>query len=124
MPSCQAISIMPAPCSISRKARSATPPTCPDCSAVIRPDVVLFGELLPGAKIRALEAELSRGFDAVFSVGTSSLFPYIAQPVFHAASRGVATIEINPGETDVSGVVRYRIAGGAADTLGALWDLL
>lgn len=100
----------------------ALPPPCPECGAVIRPDVVLFGEMLPGAKIRALETELRDGFDLVFSVGTSSLFPYIAQPVFQAAARGIPTVEINPGGTDVSRVVTHRIAGGAAASLQALRD--
>ncbi len=96
------------------------PPRCPTCTAVIRPDVVLFGEMLPGAKIRRLESELRRGFDLVFTVGTSSLFPYIAQPVFLAAREGVATVEINPGYTDVSGVVDHHIRAGAAASLTAI----
>jgi NAD-dependent deacetylase len=56
-------------------------PRCGECSAVLRPDVVLFGETLPGPGIRRLKAELREGFDLVFSIGTTSVFPYIAFPV-------------------------------------------
>src|SRR5262249_26454911 len=74
-------------------------PRCPRRAALIRPDVVLFGEMLPPAKIETLLRELERGFDVVMSIGTSSLFPYIAHPVFLASARGAMTIEINPEET-------------------------
>jgi len=96
------------------------PPRCPDCDAVIRPDVVLFGEMLPPAKVDRLIIELDRGFDAVFSVGTSSLFPYIAEPVVHAAEAGGLTVEINPSDTIVSSVVEERIRARGAVSLSAL----
>lgn len=97
------------------------PPACPECGGVVRPDVVLFGEMLPHAKIAALSAELSRGFDIVFSVGTTSVFPYIAGPVFEAVRWGVPTVEINPGITEVTHVVEYRIPAGAAESLDGIW---
>jgi NAD-dependent deacetylase len=50
-------------------------PLCPDCGEALRPDVVLFGELLPLSKVETLERELLRGFDVVFSIGTTSVFP-------------------------------------------------
>jgi NAD-dependent deacetylase len=96
------------------------PPKCPACGGLVRPEVVLFGEMLQPAKTAALYAELSRGFDAVFSIGTTSVFPYIAAPVLEAASRGVPTVEINPSDTVVSDRVRVKIAGGAAATLAAI----
>lgn len=99
----------------------AIPPLCP-CGAVMRPEVVLFGEPLPLDRVVRLEAELERGFDVIFSVGTSSLFPYISGPVIEAAERGVPTIEINPGFTEVSDVVALRIAGRAAPALDAIWQ--
>jgi NAD-dependent deacetylase len=38
----------------------------------------LFGELLPIDKLELLRRELAVGFDLVFTVGTTSVFPYIA----------------------------------------------
>jgi NAD-dependent deacetylase len=97
------------------------PPRCPDCDAIVRPDVVLFNELLPEPAMEALLRELDRGFDLVFSVGTSSAFPYIVEPVLQAAAAGRTTIEINPVPTILSPHVSLRFTGGAATTLDAIW---
>lgn len=111
-------------CRATREVRDyaglALPPRCARCAAVERPEVVLFEEMLPLAAVSRLQDELDEGFDLVVSVGTSSLFPYIAGPVFDAAQRGTGTLEINPGETVVSGVVDVRLALGAAAALGEL----
>ena len=95
-------------------------PLCPQCGAVIRPKVVLFGEMLDPQKLADLHDRMARGFDVVFSIGTSSLFPYIVQPVWDAARAGRTTIEINPRDTDVSPIVQHRVRAGAANTLQAL----
>ena len=96
------------------------PPLCPRCSAPIRPRVVLFGEVLPVHAIQHLYAELDRGFDLVFSIGTTSIFPYIAGPVVQASQMGIPTIEINPSDTHVSRFVDYKLTAGAAASLRAL----
>jgi NAD-dependent deacetylase len=98
----------------------ACPPRCPACGGILRPDVVLFGEVLPLDKVARLAVELDRGFDAVFSVGTSSLFPYIAEPVLRARASGALTVEINPGQTAVSHLVDERLPVGASEALEAL----
>jgi NAD-dependent deacetylase len=65
---------------------------------------------------------MGRGFDLVFSVGTSSLFSYIVGPVLWAREAGIPSVEINPGISEVSDMVDLRVAAGAALALGALWD--
>jgi NAD-dependent deacetylase len=102
----------------------AIPPRCPDCGAIVRPEVVLFGEMLPVDAVAALERELRRGFDLVVSIGTTSVFPYIAAPVVLARRAGRDTVEINPGTTDVSHVVAHRIRSRAAVALDAIWRRL
>ncbi|MBK9032540.1 MAG: NAD-dependent protein deacylase [Myxococcales bacterium] len=97
------------------------PPSCPKCGSVVRPDVVLFGEPLPEGPFQAFEAEVARGFDIVFLIGTSALFPYVARPVLLAKSEGVPTVEINPSATDLSDVVDFRFATTAKHALRALW---
>jgi NAD-dependent SIR2 family protein deacetylase len=72
------------------------PPRCPACGGVLRPKVVLFGEALPEDELERFIIALQEGFDIVFSIGTSSVFPYIVQPVVYAASAGIPTVEINP----------------------------
>jgi NAD-dependent deacetylase len=95
-------------------------PRCAACGAVERPDVVLFGEALPSAAVERYLRELERGFDIVFSVGTTSVFPYIAEPVLRARRLGRPAVEINPGETEVSAFASHRIRAGAAETLRAI----
>ena len=97
------------------------PPLCPDCQNIIRPSVVLFGEQLPGDALEIYSRELSRGFDLVFSIGTSSRFPYITDPVYHHYRAAKTTIEINPESTDVSRYTHYQIRQSAADALTAIW---
>ncbi len=97
------------------------PPRCPDCKAIVRPGVVLFGESLPPEPFARLEEEVARGFDAVFLIGTSAMFPYIARPVLLAKSDGKPTIEINPTRTDLTDVVDFRVKATARNALRALW---
>lgn len=97
------------------------PPRCPRCGSAARPDVVLFGEMLPDRAVERMMAAEAAEPDVVVSIGTSSLFPYISAPVVRARLRGATTIEINPVETDVSFAVDVPIRAGAAATLDAIW---
>jgi NAD-dependent deacetylase len=97
------------------------PPKCPHCGALVRPDVVLFGELINGPGIEHLQPELEKGFDVVFSIGTSSVFPYIQAPIYMARSSRKTSVEINPSETAISSLVDYRLAMPASVALEKLW---
>jgi NAD-dependent deacetylase len=96
-------------------------PLCPECSSPLRPAVVLFGEMLPEDRIRQLKHELRQGFDIVFSIGTTSVFPYVSFPVELAVQREKPSVEINPGTTKVSDLVTYRLALTASVALDAIW---
>jgi len=95
-------------------------PSCPDCASLVRPAVVLFGEVLAAGDVERLDREQARGFDAVVSIGTTSVFPYIAGPVLAAIRTGVPTIEINPARSEVSHLVGVRLESGAVDALEAI----
>lgn len=95
----------------------AVPPRCTRCGEIVRPRVVLFGEMLPGTALDRLYAELARGFDMVFVVGTTAVFPYIAEPVMRAVRMRVPTVEINPAQTCLTDSVRYYVAERAAVAL-------
>ncbi|HZF56792.1 MAG TPA: NAD-dependent protein deacylase [Polyangiaceae bacterium] len=97
-------------------------PRCPQCESMIRPDVVLFGEILPTKKVETYRRELDRGFDVVVSIGTSAQFPYIAQPVMVAASGGVPTIDINPERTPLADIVAVRLEMPAVGALQAITE--
>jgi NAD-dependent deacetylase len=100
------------------------PPECPACGGVLRPDVVLFGEMLPERGIAQLEGVLEQGVDLVVSIGTTSVFPYIAGPVWWAQQMDVPSVEINPGDTEVSRLVTHRLRMKAADALPEIWRRL
>jgi len=105
---------------VSDFAGRAIPPLCPHCGAVLRPRVVLFGEALPEAGLERFIEAFERGFDMVFTIGTSSIFPYITQPVVLAAANGIPTVEINPSRTPLSDIVDYYLPMGAAAAMTAL----
>ncbi len=107
--------------SVDRFDRIEIPPKCPHCGALVRPDVVLFGEMLDGPGMEQLQIELETGFDIVLSVGTTSVFPYIQAPIYMAKSAGNITVEINPSQTSVSHVVDYRLAMPAGAALDEIW---
>lgn len=102
---------------------SAMPPRCPECDEIVRPDVVLFGEMLAPGRLAILAEQLSIGFDIVFSIGTTSVFPYIAAPVLQAEAARTPTVEINPGDSEISEIVTHRLRAGARDALQAVWQV-
>ncbi len=95
----------------------SVPPLCVRCGGVTRPDIVLFGELLPEEKCVLLANELRRGFDIYFSIGTSGVFPYIQEPILDALRRDRMTVEINPQETELSKLVQMKVSLKATDAL-------
>jgi len=98
-------------------------PSCPKCNAVIRPRIVLFEEMLPRQVLTQFEKEFDggNGFDMVFSIGTSAMFPYITGPVQMAMRCGKITVEINPVPGELSHRVDYHLPMGAADALTRLY---
>ena len=108
--------------SISDTASVEIPPVCPNCRAIMRPDVVLFEEMLPEDSLRRLRRELEIGFGAIFSIGTSAMFPYIQEPVVAARRMGVPTVEINPGQTVLSHCVDHCLDMGAASAMDQIWS--
>lgn len=97
------------------------PPLCPQCAEIARPEVVFFGEMLPADKLDVLLHQLKQGFDIYFSVGTTSVFPYIQQPILDAKFNGRPTVEINPEDTEISHLVDIKLQMKAAEALDAVF---
>lgn len=110
--------------SVENYAALTLPPACPQCDAMLRPEVVLFDEPLPETALSTLYRELQDPFDAVMTIGTSSHFPYILQPVLMAQQTGRFTVEINPAQTRVSDLVDVKLSAPAATTLDQIWQQL
>lgn len=96
------------------------PPHCPECGGFERPSVVLFGEMLPEDALEQYYRVLAEGFDMVFSIGTTSLFPYIYGPVEEAIRQCIPTVEVNPASTHLSSRVDFQVSEGAANWLQKL----
>jgi NAD-dependent deacetylase len=101
-------------------AERGMPPHCPVCNGILRPKIVLFGEALPEGALECLNDAWQEGFDIVFSIGTSSVFSYIAQPIVDAAGRGIPTVEINPLRTPLSDRVDFYLPLRAAEAMTAV----
>ena len=100
------------------------PPPCPECDHWLRPRVVLFNEMLPEKALARLYTTTEEGYDVVFSIGTTSVFPYIAHPFTRARQIGALSVEINPADTQVSHSAHLRWRCGAAKALSQLMDKL
>lgn len=87
----------------------------------LRPHVVWFGEMLPEDAIGAAE-RATASCDAFLSVGTSSAVWPAAGFLELAREVGAATIEVNPGDTEQSGRVEFRLRGPGGAVLPALVD--
>jgi NAD-dependent deacetylase len=104
---------------IREKDDGVRPPVCRACGGVMRPDVVLFGEMLP-MDVFALAARRASECDVCVVVGTSAIvYPAADLPV--AARRaGAYLVEVNPEETPLSEFCQATIRGFAGDILPRL----
>ncbi len=96
------------------------PPRCARCAGILRPPVVLFGEMLPEQAIDRLYHELREGFDLVMAIGTTASFPYIREPLLSTRQNGGFTVEINPQATELTVSVDLILRCGAGDVLPEL----
>jgi len=101
-----------------RFAGAANAPRC-ECGAVLKPDVVFFGELLPRIEIdRAYE--LARAAALMLVVGSAlEVFPVAELPLETLRSGGSVAI-VNRGETPLDARAELKIDGSAGETLSAV----
>ncbi|HEY8393254.1 MAG TPA: Sir2 family NAD-dependent protein deacetylase, partial [Thermaerobacter sp.] len=94
-------------------------PRCPACGAMMRPNVVWFGEPLPEAAwLRAREAAAAASVFLV--IGTSAVVYPAAHLVEIAAAGGARVIEVNPEETQLSSLATCALRRPAGEVLPAL----
>lgn len=97
------------------------PARCRDCSGLIRPDVVWFGEMLPPDAVERADAATSRA-DVFLSVGTSAVVYPAAQFPLEARANGAYVAEVNPNATGITDEVHESIRGPAGEVLPALCE--
>jgi len=98
-------------------------PACPACGRILKPDVVMFGEVLPDAVI-ARARRLAAEARLLLVVGSSlEVHPVAALPAETLAAGGSLAI-VNRGATDYDAHATVVIDAGAGETLRALVALL
>ena len=98
------------------------PPRCPECGALLRPDVVWFGKSLPTAAIQAALVA-ARSSQVFFSIGTSGLVEPAATLPLIAMESGAVVVEVNPEQTPLTGYFTYVLQGLSGIVLPALAQL-
>jgi NAD-dependent deacetylase len=93
--------------------------TCTCCAGKVKPDVVLFGELLP-AEAMARAEELCSGADLLLCVGSSlEVHPVAGLPGL-TLRRGGRIAVITKSSTPYDGEAALRMSGDVADELQAV----
>lgn len=91
-------------------------PRCASCAAVLKPDVVFFGELLPEREIDRAN-ELARSAGLLLVVGSSlEVYPVAGLPDETLAAGGAVAI-VNLGPTPFDGRAAVKIEASAAEAL-------
>jgi NAD-dependent deacetylase len=96
------------------------PPRCPECGALLRPDVVWFGESLPLEVLDAAWAAAAR-CRLMLVVGTSAVVQPAASLPIVALRNGARLVEVNPAETPLSAHAHETLRGPAAEVLPEWW---
>jgi NAD-dependent deacetylase len=101
----------------------APAPACARCGAILKPDVVFFGELLPAEAIdRAFE--LARRAALLLVVGSAlEVYPVAALPEETLAAGGRLAI-VNKGGTHYDGRAELKLEGNAGEILDAVAEEL
>jgi NAD-dependent deacetylase len=95
------------------------PEACAECGNFLRPDVVLFGEMLPHGAFE-LATQRASQCELCFVVGTSALvYPAASLPEV-AKSAGAFVCEVNPERTPLSDLCDEAITGKAGEVLSLL----
>ena len=99
--------------------RGRRPEECQSCGDALRPDVVLFGEMLPHG-VFELAADRASDCDLCLIVGTSALvYPAASLPEI-AKSSGAYLCEVNPEPTPLSPFCDVVLTGKAGEILPLL----
>jgi NAD-dependent deacetylase len=91
-------------------------PLCLECGGKLRPDVVLFGEMLPAGAFESA-AMKAKTCDLCFVVGTSAVvYPAASIPEI-ARSASAYLVEVNPERTPLSELCDDVLTGKAGEIL-------
>jgi NAD-dependent deacetylase len=98
-------------------------PVCPHCGALLRPDVVWFGESLPQEALENAFHRIAKT-NLFLSIGTSGVVEPAASLPFLALQSGAKVIEINIEPTPLTPHAHFSLQGSAAQILPELVDCI
>jgi NAD-dependent deacetylase len=96
-----------------------SPPRCPNCAGILRPDVVLFGEMLP-VDAWTVAADAAVECDVFLSIGTSGVVEPAASLARTARMHGATVVITNLDVTTGASGGVYQIRGPSGKVLPAL----
>jgi len=94
-------------------------PRCAQCAGPIKPDVVLFGELLPAPALQRAR-ELCEGAELLLCIGSSlEVHPVAGLPMLTRQAGGAVAI-VTQGTTPLDALADVRLSGDVVDELQSL----
>ncbi|HZD04802.1 MAG TPA: NAD-dependent deacylase, partial [Longimicrobiales bacterium] len=93
-----------------------TLPHCPRCGALLRPDVVWFGEPLD-ASVQRHAFQVAGSAETCLVVGTSAVVQPAASLPLATLEAGGVVVEVNPDTTPLTAVAEVSLRGPAARVL-------
>jgi NAD-dependent deacetylase len=103
--------------------RTQPAPSCSACGAIVKPDVVFFGELLPEAAVERAFS-LAREARLLLVVGSALEVHPIASLPLETIDAGGRLAIVNLGPTALDGRASLRVEAPAGETLRAVADEL
>lgn len=104
---------------VAQQLESKPAPECGRCDAVLKPDVVFFGQLLPEAAIDQAYA-LAREAALLLVVGSAlEVWPVAELPLVTLDAGGAVAI-VNKGDTALDRRAELKIEGSAGETLAGV----
>jgi NAD-dependent deacetylase len=108
---------------VERIAAYGGAPECEACMTPLKPDVVLFGELLPEAAIAEAQL-LAMEADLMLCIGSSlEVYPVAGLPALTLGGRGRLAL-VTQGPTPYDGDAELKLDGDVVDELRAVLDAL
>lgn len=98
-------------------------PRCPTCGGVLKPDVILFGEILPMDIFERARQAAERA-DLVLVAGSSLEVAPAADLPLITLNRGGSLLIVNLGPTALDWYATLKIEGDVADVLPRIADLV
>jgi NAD-dependent deacetylase len=97
------------------------PPRCPQCTGVVKGDIVVFGEPIPADVLRACFQAVASA-DCMLVAGTSATVYPAAEFPYEVLRAGGVVIEVNPDESELTQAATISLRGPGGPVLTRLLE--